>query len=112
MALLGLVGGAAAYRRLSVGERRRGGADAVFADHLGSGLRCVFFDERPDWATGMGAAIIILSGIYVVFREDTEAAYAAARPAHPEPLRHRDLSADNLGAAAVPQGRVVTQGCG
>ena len=29
-----------------------------------------FFGERPDWSTGLGAAIIILSGIYVVFRED------------------------------------------
>jgi drug/metabolite transporter (DMT)-like permease len=29
-----------------------------------------FFGERPDRATAIGAAIIILSGIYVVFRED------------------------------------------
>lgn len=33
----------------------------------------LFFHERPDWATGVGAGIIILSGIYVVFREDTRA---------------------------------------
>lgn len=31
----------------------------------------VFFGETPDWPTGLGAAIIIASGIYVVFREDT-----------------------------------------
>jgi drug/metabolite transporter (DMT)-like permease len=30
----------------------------------------VFFGERPDWGTGIGAAIIILSGVYVVLRED------------------------------------------
>lgn len=31
----------------------------------------IFFGETPDFSTGLGAAIIILSGIYVVFREDT-----------------------------------------
>jgi S-adenosylmethionine uptake transporter len=31
----------------------------------------LFFHETPDWATGLGATIIILSGLYVVFREDT-----------------------------------------
>ena len=30
-----------------------------------------FFGETPDRATALGAAIIILSGIYVVFREET-----------------------------------------
>lgn len=30
----------------------------------------LFFGETPDWSTGLGAAIIIASGIYVVFRED------------------------------------------
>jgi S-adenosylmethionine uptake transporter len=30
----------------------------------------IFFDESPDRATAIGAAIIIASGIYVVFRED------------------------------------------
>ena len=30
----------------------------------------LFFDETPDRATALGAAIIILSGIYVVFREE------------------------------------------
>jgi S-adenosylmethionine uptake transporter len=30
-----------------------------------------FFGETPDRATAIGAAIIILSGIYVVFREET-----------------------------------------
>ena len=29
-----------------------------------------FFGERPDWGTAIGAGIIILSGIYVVLRED------------------------------------------
>ncbi len=29
------------------------------------------FDERPDWTTGIGAGIIILSGLYIVFREQT-----------------------------------------
>jgi S-adenosylmethionine uptake transporter len=31
----------------------------------------IFFGETPDLATGLGAAIIIASGIYVVFREDS-----------------------------------------
>lgn len=31
----------------------------------------LFFGETPDWATALGAGIIILSGIYVVFREDS-----------------------------------------
>lgn len=31
----------------------------------------LFFGETPDWATGLGATIIILSGLYVVFREDS-----------------------------------------
>jgi len=31
----------------------------------------VFFDETPDLATAIGAAIVILSGVYVVFREET-----------------------------------------
>jgi drug/metabolite transporter (DMT)-like permease len=30
----------------------------------------LFFGETPDWPTAVGASIIILSGIYVVFRED------------------------------------------
>ena len=38
-----------------------------------------FFGEVPDTATAMGAAIIILSGIYIVFRED-KIAPASARP--------------------------------
>lgn len=33
-----------------------------------------FFGETPDWATALGAAIIILSGIYVVFREERSVA--------------------------------------
>lgn len=33
----------------------------------------LFFDETPDRATAIGAAIIIASGIYVVFREDRPA---------------------------------------
>ncbi|OYX41168.1 MAG: EamA family transporter [Rhodobacterales bacterium 32-67-9] len=27
------------------------------------------FSERPDWATGVGAGVIIASGLYIVFRE-------------------------------------------
>jgi S-adenosylmethionine uptake transporter len=30
----------------------------------------VVFSETPDWATAVGATIIILSGVYVVFREE------------------------------------------
>ena len=30
----------------------------------------IFFDEQPDLATGIGAAVIIASGLYIVFRED------------------------------------------
>jgi S-adenosylmethionine uptake transporter len=29
-----------------------------------------FFGEAPDWSTAIGAGIIVLSGIYVVLRED------------------------------------------
>jgi S-adenosylmethionine uptake transporter len=35
------------------------------------GYGAFFFHERPDWPTALGAGIIILSGIYVVFREDS-----------------------------------------
>lgn len=35
------------------------------------GYGAFFFHERPDWPTAVGAGIIILSGIYVVFREDS-----------------------------------------
>lgn len=31
----------------------------------------LFFGERPDWNTAIGAAIVIVSGIYIVFREDS-----------------------------------------
>jgi drug/metabolite transporter (DMT)-like permease len=31
-----------------------------------------FFGETPDWSTAIGAGIIILSGIYVVFREERQ----------------------------------------
>ena len=31
----------------------------------------LFFGERPDWNTAIGAAIVIASGIYIVFREDS-----------------------------------------
>ncbi len=33
----------------------------------------VFFAETPDWNTAVGAAIIIASGVYVVFREERPA---------------------------------------
>ena len=31
----------------------------------------LLFDERIDWATGIGSAVIIASGIYIVLREGT-----------------------------------------
>lgn len=39
----------------------------------------LFFGETPDWNTAIGAAIIIASGIYVVFREERLPA-TSARP--------------------------------
>ena len=35
----------------------------------GAGLGLLFFAEVPDFMTGLGAAVIIASGIYVVIRE-------------------------------------------
>ena len=71
MAVLGFVGGLciiAAYRI--------GGAVVVAPMQYSQILWAVvygyvFFGEIPDAATALGAAIIILSGIYIVFREDT-----------------------------------------
>jgi drug/metabolite transporter (DMT)-like permease len=34
----------------------------------------LFFDERPDWITGIGAAIIVGSGLYILMRESQEGA--------------------------------------
>ena len=42
-----------------------------------------FFGETPDWGTALGAAIIILSGIYVVFREERGDVSASARCSRP-----------------------------
>ena len=61
-----------------------------------------FFGETPDCGTAIGAAIIILSGIYVVFREETPHV-SRSRPvlAQPVALRQRHLSADQQPPPAV-----------
>ncbi|MEO1537846.1 MAG: DMT family transporter [Pseudomonadota bacterium] len=69
MSLLGFCGGLciiAAYRY----------ADAAIVAPMqysqiiwGAGFGLVFFNETPDRATGLGAAIIIFAGLYVVLRE-------------------------------------------
>jgi S-adenosylmethionine uptake transporter len=41
-----------------------------------------FFDETPDRATAIGAAVIIASGIYVVFREDRSDAFSTRPVLH------------------------------
>ena len=70
MACLGFLGGALPHLRLPRRQRRGGRTDAVLADPLGRALRIGVLRRAPDWSTAIGAAIIILSGIYVVLRED------------------------------------------
>ena len=70
MALLGFVGGL-----LHIAAYRSGSAVVVAPMQYSQLLWATFygalvFGEFPTWTTGLGAAIIILSGIYVVFRED------------------------------------------
>jgi len=70
MALLGLAGGL-----LHIAAYRSGNAVVVAPMQYSQILWAVlygfvFFSETPDRSTGVGAGIIILSGIYVVFRED------------------------------------------
>ena len=71
MAVLGFVGG------LCIIAAYRVGRAVVVAPMQYSQILWVvvygyaFFGETPDAATAAGAAIIILSGIYVVFREET-----------------------------------------
>lgn len=70
MALLGFVGGL-----LHIAAYRTGSAVVVAPMQYSQILWAVFygalvFGERPDWSTGIGAGVIIASGIYVVFRED------------------------------------------
>lgn len=38
-----------------------------------TGFGLLFFDEQPGWPTAIGSAIIIASGVYIVFREDSGA---------------------------------------
>lgn len=71
MAVLGFVGGLCI-----IGAYRLGSAVVVAPMQYSQILWAVvygyaFFGETPDTATALGATIIILSGIYVVFREDT-----------------------------------------
>ena len=65
-----------------------------------------FFGETPDSATAIGAAIIILSGIYVVFREETHRTSPRNRPVLAEPvaLRQRHLPAHQLAPPPVQEG--------
>ena len=70
MALLGFVGGL-----LHIAAYRTGSAVVVAPMQYSQLLWAAFygalvFGEIPNWSTGLGAAIIILSGVYVVFRED------------------------------------------
>ncbi len=73
MALLGFCGGL-----LQIAAYRAGSAVVVAPMQYSQILWAVVygalvFDESPSWSTGLGAAIIIASGIYVVFREDRTA---------------------------------------
>ncbi|MFO1107338.1 MAG: DMT family transporter [Amaricoccus sp.] len=54
------------------------------------------FDERPDLVTAIGAAIIILSGIYVVLRE--EQIPRSDRPVQGSPTRYLTGTLPRLGA--------------
>jgi S-adenosylmethionine uptake transporter len=79
MALLGFCGGL-----LHIAAYRSGSAVVVAPMQYSQILWAVlygflFFGETPAWSTALGAAIIILSGIYVVFREDRTDA-ATTRP--------------------------------
>jgi drug/metabolite transporter (DMT)-like permease len=70
MALLGFFGGL-----LHITAYRTGSAVVVAPMQYSQILWAVLygaliFGETPTWSTGLGAAIIIVSGIYVVFRED------------------------------------------
>ena len=70
MALLGFVGGL-----LQIAAYRAGSAVVVAPMQYSQILWAVaygalIFGETPDWSTGVGAAVIILSGMYVVLRED------------------------------------------
>lgn len=70
MALLGFCGGL-----LHIAAYRNGSAVVVAPMQYSQILWAVaygalIFGETPDWSTAIGAAIIIASGIYVVFREE------------------------------------------
>jgi drug/metabolite transporter (DMT)-like permease len=71
MAVLGFVGGIcllAAYRlgrAVIIAPMQY--SQLIWATLYGA----LFFGERPEWNTALGAAIVIASGIYIVFREDT-----------------------------------------
>jgi S-adenosylmethionine uptake transporter len=70
MALLGFCGGL-----LHITAYRTGSAVVVAPMQYSQILWAVLygfliFDETPDWNTAIGAGIIILSGVYVVFREE------------------------------------------
>lgn len=70
MALLGFLGGL-----LHISAYRAGSAVVVAPMQYSQILWAVvygalFFGERPDWNTAIGATIVIASGIYVVLRED------------------------------------------
>lgn len=74
MALLGFCGGL-----LQIAAYRTGSAVVVAPMQYSQILWAVVygalvFGETPDVSTGLGAAIVIASGIYVVFREDRTAA--------------------------------------
>ena len=71
IAILGFCGGALPHRGLSPGERRGRRADAVFPDPLGGASTASSSSTRRRTGTPASApAIIIASGVYVVFREE------------------------------------------
>ncbi len=87
MALLGFCGGL-----LHISAYRSGSAVVVAPMQYSQLLWAVLygalvFGETPNWSTGVGAAVIILSGVYVVFREDTPST-ASQRPVLGTQSRH------------------------
>ena len=89
MALLGFVAALCHHRRLPPGSAVVV-APMQYSQILWAVLYgFVFFGETPTAATAIGAAIIIASGIYVVFREDTATSRGPGRCSGPRPATSR-----------------------
>jgi len=89
LAAIGLIGGLA---QISM-TRAFGSAPVTviapfeYASLLWStGLGWLFWDEVPDWAVGLGAAIVIASGLYILHRETMLRSRGAAQYDAPHPI--------------------------